>query len=220
MTSKSKFVAAALTAVISAGSFAQIALAEEQTNAAVAETAQDAVQPVKASDITLSQDGQQVLMGVHLARMALAEGHPVEATQIIEKAAGFFGEDIAALAVKTDAGYGLPVEAGLDIPDGFEPTDAQKTALTSASILMRAGDVDGVVSTLQSAGVNLVAQIAVLPYKSTLDSLKQAKVELGAGETENANAALEAIQASVSVHQFSADSLPSQGYPVADILEG
>lgn len=214
MKTQSTFIAAILAASVSTIALAQVANADTPPTDTVVEDV------VSASTITVSDTGRSVANGVYFAKRALAEGNTDAAKDIIGKLSTLFGEDDADLMVKTDAGFGLPLDAAIGLAEGFEPTDAHAPAFAEASKLMQAGDIDGAIRRLNTAGVDIVAQIAVLPYQSTIEGLKAVSTELNAGDFEKANAALDRIGASIAVEIFAPDALPTQGYALTDILQG
>lgn len=210
----SKFIAAVLAASVSTVALAQVASAESTPTETVAE------EVTSASAITVSDAGRNVANGVYFAKMALAEGNTDAAKEIIGEVSALFGDDDADLMVKTDGGFGLPLDTAISLAEGFEPTDAHAPAFAEANKLMQMGDIDGVIRTLNTAGVDIVAEIAVLPYQSTIDGLNTVSAELDAGDLEKANAALDGIGASIAVETFAPDALPVQGHAMTDILQG
>lgn len=221
MKTRSKIIAALLAASVSGMALAANAEATAPAPATTEATAVAApAEIVSASDIAISEAGRKVVMGLQFAQMALAQGETEAASKIVADISGMFGDDDAALMIKTDAGYGLPLETGLSLAEGFEPSKEQAPALAAVQKLMAHGDVDGAIAELNKAGVEVSVQIVLLPYKSTMDGLKQATADLKAGDTDKAGAALEAIAASVAFEGYAIDELPAQGYPMADILKG
>lgn len=208
-------------AAILAASVSSLALAP----AVLAETGKvDAVEPVEegvsAPVIALSEAGRTVATGLFIAKMALAQGEGEAAKGIIGEMSGLFGDADADLMIKTDAGFGLPVDAAIALAEGFAPTEAQAPAFAEANALMQLGDMAGVIRTLDTAGVDIVAEIAVLPYQTTIDGLNAVSAALDAGDFATATAALDDIGASIAVETFAPDALPAQGHAMDEILQG
>lgn len=175
---------------------------------------------ITASDLKVSDTGRNVVMGVQYAKAALAQNQTDAAKAILADLTGLFGDQDGTVLMKTDGGYVLPLDTSLSVADGFTPTSTHEQAFTKAQALMAEGNIDEVVTTLNGAGVDLVANVAVLPYTATIASLKQAAADLNLDHLEQANLALDAITSSVHVATFSTNALPSQGYDLSNVLNG
>lgn len=221
MTPKSKMIAAILAASVSATALAQVANAEatatDTSKAVAAQTTTDGT--IVASAVQVPETGQNILLGTEFAKMALADGDTKAATEILQKVSASLNDESADFLMKTNAGYSLPLETGIGFAEGFTPTDEQGPAIQQAVEQMQAGDIDAAIAVLNKAGVKLSAQIALMPFKSTADSLKQATADVENGNTEKAIAALDAIGKSITVEHFATDSVPHQGYELSDVLQ-
>ena len=228
MKTRSKFVAALLAASVSAGALIPLAHAEAIKGTPSTESAAVVTTPAKtskaevatATEINLSGVGRNAVTGIQYAKIALEQGQADAAKDILSQVNGMFSDNDGALIMKTDAGYALPLDAGFSVPEGFQPSKAHEVAFSKAETLMQNGDIDAVISTLTDAGVDVVAQVAVLPYATTVDGVKQAVADLDAGHVDKAKTALDSIIATVKVETFAPNALPTQGYTMTDILQG
>lgn len=216
MKTYNKVIAASMVALLGTSGLAAIAQASEPTAAAPAVTQET----VTASEIAVSGTGRNVLTGIEYAKAAIAQGQTDVATQILADLSGMFGDQDGTVMMKENGTFVLPLDTGLSVAEGFTPTDAHQAAFSKAQMLMADGNVDQVITTLTDAGVDLVAQVALLPYAPTIDGLTQAAADLEAGHVDQATSALDAIGASVHVATFATNALPAQGYDMSEILAG
>lgn len=216
MKTLNKVIATSLIAMMGTTSLVSLAHASEGAATAPAVTQET----VTASEIVVSGTGRNVLNGIQYAQAAIAQGQTDVAKEILADLSGMFGDQDGTVMMKTDHTFALPLDTGLAVADGFTPTDAHQVAFSEAQTLMADGNVDQVITTLTDAGVDLVAQVALLPYAPTINGLKQAATELEAGQLDAAKSALDAIGTSVHVATFATDALPAQGYAMSDVLEG
>ncbi|EBA06799.1 YfdX family protein [Sagittula stellata] len=216
MKTANKLVATGLIAIM--GSTALVSMASAGTDATAAPSAQQEV--VTAKDVTVSGTARNVLAGVQYAKAAIGQGQTDVAKKILADVNGLFGDQDGTVMMKTDKGFSLPIDTGLTLAKGFTPTEVHEAAFAKAQTLMADGNINEVISTLTDAGVDLVAEIALLPYTPTVDSLTQAAADLDAGQVDQATASLDAILASVHVASFAPDALPAQGYAMSDIQQG
>lgn len=216
MKTLNKMIATSMIAMMAGTGLVSLAQASEGAAAPSAVTQET----ITASEIAVSGTGRNVLTGIQYAQTALAQGKTDIAKQILAELSGMFGDQDGTVLMKVDDTFALPLDTGLAVADGFTPTDAHQAAFSKAQMLMADGNIDEVITTLTDAGVDLVAQVALLPYAPTIDGLKGAAADLEAGQVDKATSALDAIGASVHVATYATDALPAQGYAVSDVLEG
>jgi len=213
MKTATKLVAAGLVALM--GTTGLVSVASAETNASATPNVTQEV--VTASEIAVSGTARNVLAGVQYAKAAIDQGQTDVAKKILAEVSGLFGDQDGTVMMKTDDGFNLPIDTGLTLAKGFTPTKDHETAFATAQTLMANGNIDEVVTTLTDAGVDLVAEIALLPYTPTVDGLTQAAADLDAGQVDQATASLDAILASVHVASFAPNALPAQGYDMSEI---
>ena len=209
------FKAAVIAAAVGATGAASFARAETAVPAA---TTADQVQTTQ--DVLISGTGRNVIAGIGYAKAAIADGETDAAKEILTEVTGLFGDQDGQVMMKTDDGYALPLDTALSVAEGFTPTEAHGVAFQKAQAMMQNGNVDEVITTLTNAGVDLVAQVMLLPYTPTVDTLQQAVADLDAGKLDAAQTALDAIPASVHVATFETDALPTQGYDMTEVHQG
>ncbi|NIZ12041.1 YfdX family protein [Phaeobacter sp. HF9A] len=220
MKTANTFVATGLVAILGSAGLASAASAEAAANTAPTTAPTVKQEVITASDIAVSGTARNVLTGVQYARAAIDQGQTDVAKKILAQVNGLFGDQDGTVMMKTDDGFSLPVDTGLSVAEGFTPTKDHEAAFATAQTLMANGNIDQVVTTLTDAGVDLVAEIALLPYTPTVNSLTQAAADLDAGQVDQATASLDAILASVHVASFATDALPAQGYAMSEIQQG
>lgn len=169
--------------------------------------------------IEISEVGRNAVTGMHYARQALSQGDSETAKDILNGVADLFSDSDAELTVKTASGYYLPIDQGVGLAEGFTPTEEHEQVFSKARALLSSGDFDGVISTFNEAGVDVVAQLAVLPYSSTVDGLKQALADLDAGELDKVGSDLDQILSAVKVESYAPGALPEQGYTASEIAQ-
>ncbi|MGJ8609531.1 MAG: YfdX family protein [Octadecabacter sp.] len=216
MKNLNKMMATGMVAALGATMLVPLSATADTTTANTAVTQE----VVTASEIAVSGTGRNVLTGIEYAKAAIDQGQPDVAKDILAELTGMFGDQDATVMMKVDDGFVLPLDTGLTVAEGFVPTDAHIAAFSTADALMSDGNVDQVITTLTDAGVDLVAQIALLPYTPTVDALTQAATDLDAGQLDSVTSTLDAIQASVHIASFAPDALPTQGYAMSDITAG
>ena len=216
MKTANKLVASGLIAIL--GSTGLVSAASAEANATATPSVKQEV--VTASEIAVSGTARNVLTGVQYAKAAIAQGETDVAKKILADVSGLFGDQDGTVMMKTDEGFSLPIDTGLTVAEGFTPTEDHEAAFATAQTLMADGNIDQVVTTLTDAGVDLVAEVALLPYAPTMDGLTKAAADLDAGQVDQATASLDAILASVHVASFAPNALPAQGYAMSDIQKG
>lgn len=180
---------------------------------------QAAPAPESIGKLKISENARNAMSGIHFARQALNHGDTDAAKAILDEITGLFGDSDAALTVKTESGFALPIEQGFGLPKGFKPAEEHAPVFAEADLLMRSGDLNGVITAFSDAGIDLVAQVALVPYSATIDGLKQVVADLDAGQIEKAGKDLDAMLTAVKVESYSRDALPKQGYPPGDIAQ-
>lgn len=214
MKTNSKVVGALIAVAMGAGAFAQVANATTATETNEAQTVSNTIL-VPATGIT-------ILDGVHRARVALFDGNIDAAKELITGASEKFDDHAAKYVLKMpgDAGYGIPVDSGLQFAEGFQPTNAHTPAIAEAGQHAQNGDVETAVTIMTEAGIDLDVKVVVLPVATVTAQLKQALADIEAGHFHKANMALKAVETSVVVEDYKPDALPTQGYALDEILQG
>ena len=169
---------------------------------------------IKVSDVARS-----AVTSIHFAKQALTSGDADSAKVILDEVTGLFSDKDAALVVKTDTGYALPLDQGFGLTEDFTPTEEHAPIFAEVDLLMQSGNINGVLNTLNDAGIDLMAQVAVIPYGSTIEGIKQVVADIEAGQLEKAGTDLDAMLASVKVEYYAPDALPTQGYAPEDIAQ-
>jgi len=165
------------------------------------------MEQIKVSDVARS-----AVTGIHFAKQALTSGDADAAKEILDEVTGLFSDKDAALVVKTDTGYVLPLDRGFGLTEDFTPTEEHAPIFAEVDLLMQSGDINGVVIILNDAGIDLVAQVAVIPYSATIEGIKQVVADIDSGQLEKAGTDLDAMLSSIKVESYTRDALPTQGY--------
>ena len=219
MKKSSKITGAVLAATIATAPVFNLAYAETASPDVTPAPTAEQMAPELMSQIKVSEVGRNAVTGIHFAKQALVNGDSDAAKAILDEVKGMFSDKDAGLVVKTDSGYVLPLEQGFGLPESFTPTDAHAPVFAEADVLMQSGDINGVIDAFNQAGIDLVSQVAVIPYTATIDSVTQAVADIDAGKLDKAGTDLDAVLASVTVESFEPGAPPVQGYAPADISQ-
>ena len=217
MKPNSKFTATIVAAALATTGVAEIANAASDTAAKDAEAVQ-----VAGESIRVPANGKHILDGVHAARLALFDGNIDLAKDMISNSHNQINDHAAEFAVKLkDAkGFALPVESGLQFKEGFQPTDQHAPIINQAGAMIQNGQVDEAIGVMTNAGIELDIKVVLLPVAQTATHLDQALADIDAGHIHKANMALKAVETSIEIQDFQPGTLPSQGYPLSEILPG
>ena len=208
------YTTALIVALAASPAFAETDKATASAGEPAAITAEPLYTPLQISGIARS-----TFSGIQMASQALTAGESAVAKEIINDINNLFSDNDADLIVKTDKGFGLPIDQGVALPEGFVPTEAHKPTFAAADVLMQAGDIDGVIATFKEAGIELVSKVAVLPYAPTVDGLQKVLADIDAGELDKAGSDLQSLLTAVIVERFAIDAPPVQGYTPAEITQ-
>ncbi|WP_371168872.1 YfdX family protein [Aliiroseovarius sp. 2305UL8-7] len=217
MKINSKFITAVVATSIGLGAIGQVALADTGTST----NATTEVTKMTAGELAVPAIGVTLMTDVHKARVAMFDGQIDAASAVLAQATSYLGDDAAKFAIKLpgDSGYGLPVDGGLSFAEGFTPTQDHAGTINAAGELMQKGDQNAAIKMMTDAGIKLAMNVVVVPYKSTVDGLEKAVVDLDGGEIHSANMTLKSIETSPEVVSYAPDALPKQGYALDEIFQ-
>lgn len=183
----------------------------------------------------LSDQGGKAFQEVELARLAIFNGHPDVATQLITKAqeslkkaqADGTAFEKAETALISKAPYKnptptadatqsvswLPVGGDVTIADDYTSDPAKSAAVAKANAHLKKGERDAAIETLRLADVNLAYTIVVVPMSATIAEVNNASELLSVGKYYEANLALKQVEGSVRYDwaDFNATPAASQG---------
>ncbi|WP_170565531.1 YfdX family protein [Ruegeria atlantica] len=211
------FAAAIVTAAALTTGFAEPASAAAETK-----TGGEHTEQASGQSIRVPANGKHILDGVHAARLALFDGNTDLARDMISNAHNEINDHAAEFAIKLPdtVGFAIPVESGLLFRDGFQPTDQHAPTISQAGALIRNGQVDEAITVMADAGIELDIKVVMLPVEPTATHLQQALTDIKAGHIHKANMTLKAVETSIEIQDFQPGALPSQGYPLSEILPG
>ena len=120
--------------------------------------------------------------------------------------------DAGALqAPDASAGEGrwLPIAARMSVSETMERSPAAAEALRAAGEQIGSGDHQGARETLRLNGIDVVAQVAMLPSESTMAAIGQAASLVQSGDLQGADAQLAAIEAGLVIETASLHGAPA-----------
>jgi hypothetical protein len=206
--------AIALALAGAAGVYSAIAIASDSAPTAAAASAASATHDYQK----LSEQGSEAFREVEIARLAIFNGHPDIAMQLIKQAQAALIKtqtdgtafDKAEADLKSPPGHAnpapvenagtirwLPIGADLSIDKDYKADPAKVAAVAKANDNLKSGERDQAIETLRLADVNLTYTLGVVPVKSFVTDVDQAANLLGAGKYYEANLSLKQVQDSV-----------------------
>jgi hypothetical protein len=204
------------------------------TSAIAADTAQAAAAPApnaaKQDFQKLSEQGSQAFQDLGIARLAIFNGHPNAALQLIKRAqtslikaegdGTAFDKAEASLTappqhpnpVPADNGSTvrwLPVGADLAIDQSYKSDPAKVSAVATANEHLKKGERTKAIETLRLADVNMSYTLFIVPLKSFVADLDQAAGLLSDGKYYEANISLKRVQDSVRFDWVDLNATPA-----------
>jgi len=180
-----------------------------------------AAQKAPLSEVVKIPGGAKaVLKQVRSARLALFEGQPQAAKDLVAAARAGINDSLAKFAVKLGEkkGYGIPFDSSIEFSEQFKPTPEHRTVIAQAGQHIRQGNSADAVKMMSKAGIDLVVKLAVIPTGATVAKLDKAKTDIAEKRFYEANMALKSIESSIKVEAYNPAKLPKQGYPLKSIL--
>jgi hypothetical protein len=177
----------------------------------------------------LSDQGNQAIQEIDVARIAIFNGHPNLAQQLIKRAqlsltkaeadGTAFNKAEADLkgspqhpnpAPGADSSSVQWLPIGVDMTlEGDYATDPKKAAaVAAANVHLKKGERDQAIQTLRLADINLSYTMAVLPVKSAVASIDEASTLLANGKYYEANLSLKRVQDSVRYDWMDLNAAP------------
>jgi hypothetical protein len=225
-----KYRIATAIALALAGSFATQAMAED-----TAKPTEITAQPAAAHEFQkLSDQGSEAFQEIDIARLAIFNGHPNAAMQLIKRAqlslikAETDGTafDKAEAELKSPPQHAnpvpadnagpikwLPVGADLSLDKDYSADPAKAAAVAAANAHLKKGERDKAIETLRLADINLSYTLAILPVKATTTRVDEAATLLAHGKYYEANLSLKHAQDGVRYDWVDLNATPAK--PVA-----
>lgn len=163
----------------------------------------------------LSEQGSQAFQEIEIARIAIFNGHPDTAMQLIKRAqlslikaeADGTAFDKAESALKSSPQHPnptadadaaavrwLPIGADLSLDKDYSADPAKAAAVAAANAHLKKGERDKAIETLRLADINLSYTLAIVPAKTTVADVDEAATLLANGKYYEANLSLKRVQ--------------------------
>jgi hypothetical protein len=190
---------------------AHSAIASNSTPTAAAAPAANAADDYRK----LSEEGSKAFQEGEIARVAIFNGHPDIAMQLIKHAQASLIKaqtdgtafDKAEAELKPPPGHAnpapvdnagtirwLPIGADLSIDKDYKADPAKVAAVAKANDNLKSGERDKAIETLRLADVNLSYTLGVVPVKSFVADVDEAATLLADGKYYEANLSLKHVQ--------------------------
>ena len=216
---------------VAIASFAALGLVSASTVMA-AQTNGPTASATATHDFTkLSHAGTRTILDVVLARSALFDGHPDQATRALDdaqKAMKFARKDDTAylkaeskLVDPTNSTHAqtsaapiawLPVGGDVVVQDDFASQPEKAKAVASANAALKKGDRDGAIKALKLANVNVAFNVDVVPLDQTSARIDQAAALLNAGKYYEAGQVMHHVQQSLRLDELDIDAVPAAAH--------
>ena len=177
----------------------------------------------------LSNQGSKAFSDIELARLAIFNGHPVEASRLVSEAQRSLKtaqtDDTAFLKAESDmkpppsrvyqssapkdtkAVSWLPVGADVTVSDDFT-TPAKTTAVTSANAHLKKGQTNAAMKELKLANVGVSYTMEVVPLKQTTVDVDKAAGLMKLDKFYQADQVLKQVQDSVRYDWVDLSAVP------------
>ncbi len=177
----------------------------------------------------LSNQGSKAFSDIELARLAIFNGHPVEASRLVSEAQRSLKiaqtDDTAFLKAESDmkpppsqvyqssaakdtkAVSWLPVGADVTVSDDFT-TPAKTTAVTSANAHLKKGQTNAAMKELKLANVGISYTMEVVPLKRTTVDVDKAAGLMKLDKFYQADQVLKQVQDSVRYDWVDVSAVP------------
>lgn len=214
-----------------------LALAPVSSALAKAASNDNAQEQTAARDFTkISEDGFGAFRDIHLARLALFDGHVDKAKKFVSNAQTVLKkadtDDAAFISAMADLKppkgakqpqnatanvdvnqkiKWLPIDAEMALTDEYVVTPENHAAVTKANSQLKQGDRKGAIETLKVAGVDLEYSTVLLPIEQTKTALQSTVKELSSDEYYQANLSLKGIEDSMRVDVVDVVAEPQHG---------
>jgi hypothetical protein len=226
-------VALASTTMLASAAFA----AAQPTKGATADTKPAAGQAADRVFGKLSADGLRAFRDVHLARLAIFDGHTDQAKKFVDaaKAAIAKAKNDDAVFVKAEAslkspagtsqrttaqGGGdnssttttawLPIDGALTLGEDYAATPAKAAGVAKANDQLKKGDHKQAMETLKLSGINVSFVMEVAPLDKTINGIDDADGLIWAGLYYEGNQALKGIEDAIRFDVADANGAPEQ----------
>ena len=181
-------------------------------------TASTATQTATKDFGKLSADGQKAFRNVHMARLAIFDGHPAQAKTEIDQAraamksaqtddtifvkaesdlkppAGMAAPSTAKTAPGTTPVKWLPVDGSMALGEDYVATPAKATAVAKANDQIKKGDHKHAAETLKLADVDVTFVTSVAPLEASTGKIDKAATLIDAGKYYQANQELKSVE--------------------------
>jgi hypothetical protein len=214
---KKTLIAAALTAAMSTGlvatAMSPVIAAELQAKAADNSTEQ--TKPDQDL-INVSEDAQNTMRDVGVARLALFNGLPGKAQVYIDAAvtrsdAALRDADKYALDIKASKKDGekyVPFDAGLTLAEILEPSKEKREHISRANEHLHKGETKKAMEELKVGEIDVALTTELLPIQAANKHIVDAARLIGEGKYYEANLALKAVQDSVVTEILDTNAVP------------
>ena len=147
--------------------------------------------------IRLSEDGAKAARTISLARIAIFDGQPQEAKNLVDQAKTALdaaAKDADKLAIKTskhsDLGPMVPINARLSIADAYTLTPEKKAEISKLNEHLKKGETKKALEVLRPIDVQLTLTSMFMPLDPTIKAVDQAGTLLTDHKYYEANLAL------------------------------
>lgn len=173
----------------------------------------------KTKILRTSDEIMLALKAMRAARLAILDGAPDRAKEFVGEAIKNLKEaqadaDVLTVETKQSADASdtyVPFETSMSLAEGFMPADDDIEKIKEAQDYLVKGDEMKAAEVLNLADVDVVVTAALLPINGSVKHAEEA-VNFITGESYyEANLALKAIEDSVVVDTYPADTVPMQG---------
>ncbi len=220
MTTPKKFVALAVAGALATGMLLSTGASSRTGNpeASPATTTQTAANKQEAL-IQTADEFLEALQEVRKSRVAIFNGDPVLAVELAaaaERKLSMAQDSMGSLSIKTSkAGNSedayVPLDVSVDLAEGFVPTEDNLESLKKAAEHLSKGDQRKAIDALTLADVGVSIHAVLLPAGKSLDQTRHAVSLMGEQKYYEANLALKAVEDSVVVKSYDAETIPVQG---------
>jgi YfdX protein len=193
--------------------------------------AADAVKPTldavagiaaKAKDdaiINTVEDAYKGLREIRAARLAIFNGSTEDALKLAteaqtnlqsaEKQMAQYSVQTKKPAAKGDA-Y-IPFDTSMTLSEGFKATPEKQAGIAKANEHIAKGESKMAVEVLKASNIDVTLSAALIPASASVTHVSDAIMLMKENKFYEANLALKAIEDSVIIDSYSADTVPAQG---------
>jgi hypothetical protein len=192
----------------------------------------------------LSTDGMKAFQDIRMARLAIFNGQPDQAKQLVSEAstaletaktdesvftkaeselkapAGMTQPHPSGTSIGSEPIKWLPVDGGIALDENFEPSQHNAATMQKANAQIKSGDKKSAMETLRLANIDLTFDQEVVPLDKTINGIAQARKLVDEGQYYEANQALKTVEDGARFNIESYTDVPGGRHNAASVGQG